>query len=183
MTENERSLARDARRALLAVRLVDGGRILIPVREQRVVVLEHRLEAQLRELHAVVHRNDDAQRRRHGVRTCVGRLGATDNGRGPSPRGQEIEVEVDDQVASTRRWVHPRWFGAVDVVDRVRWQLQGGPLPGPVGAVRLVAHPSVTRVLEKQNDWLDRLARQVGGAVTLRSDPKLAMSAGHAERT
>lgn len=49
-----------------------------------------------------------------------------------------VEVEVDGVVASTRRWVHPRWFGAVDVVDRVRWQLQGGPLPGPVGGVRLV---------------------------------------------
>lgn len=49
-----------------------------------------------------------------------------------------VEVDVDDVVASSRRWVHPRWFGAVDIVDRVRWQLQGGPLPGPVGAVRLV---------------------------------------------
>ena len=51
-----------------------------------------------------------------------------------------------------------------------------------IGAIRLVAHPSVTRVLEEQGDWLDRLARQIGGPVTLRSDPKLAMSAGHAER-
>jgi protein ImuB len=49
-----------------------------------------------------------------------------------------VEVEVDDAVVATRRWVHPRWFGAVDVVDRVRWQLQGGPLPGPVGVVRLL---------------------------------------------
>lgn len=49
-----------------------------------------------------------------------------------------VEVEVDGVVASMRRWVHPRWFGATDVVDRVRWQLQGGPLPGPVGGVRLV---------------------------------------------
>ncbi len=49
-----------------------------------------------------------------------------------------IEIEVDGVVASTRRWAHPRWFGAVDVVDRVRWQLQGTVLPGPVGGVRLV---------------------------------------------
>ncbi|ALX04439.1 DNA polymerase Y family protein [Aeromicrobium erythreum] len=49
-----------------------------------------------------------------------------------------IEVEVDGVVASTRRWAHPRWFGAVDVVNRVRWQLQGTVLPGPVGGVRLV---------------------------------------------
>ena len=51
-----------------------------------------------------------------------------------------------------------------------------------IGAIRLAAHPSVVRVLEAQRGWLDRLAQQVGGAVTLRSDPKLAMSAGHAER-
>ena len=27
---------------------------------------------------------------------------------------------------SQRSWLHPRWFTAADVVDRVRWQLQGG---------------------------------------------------------
>ena len=52
-----------------------------------------------------------------------------------------------------------------------------------IGATRLVANPSVVRVLEGQADWLDRLARQVGGAVTLRADPSLAMSAGYAECT
>ena len=51
-----------------------------------------------------------------------------------------------------------------------------------IGAVRLVAHPSVARALEGQPDWLDRLARQVGGAVTLRAEPALAMSGGHAEQ-
>lgn len=50
-----------------------------------------------------------------------------------------------------------------------------------IGAVRLAAHPAVVRVLEGRPDWLDRLARQVGGSVTLRADPALAMSAGHAE--
>ena len=51
-----------------------------------------------------------------------------------------------------------------------------------IGATRLVAHPSVARALEERPGWLDRLARQVGGAVTLRSDRSLAMSVGHAER-
>lgn len=54
-----------------------------------------------------------------------------------------VEVQVDDVVVSWRRWVHPRWFGAVDIVDRVRWQLQGAAqqgalVRGPVGRVRLV---------------------------------------------
>jgi hypothetical protein len=49
------------------------------------------------------------------------------------------------------------------------------------GARRLAAHPAVIAVLERHPDWLDALARQVGGAVGLRADPSLAMSAGHAE--
>jgi ribonuclease G len=51
-----------------------------------------------------------------------------------------------------------------------------------IGAVRLAAHPSVARALEEHPGWLERLARRVGGAVTLRSDRSLAISAGHAER-
>lgn len=50
------------------------------------------------------------------------------------------------------------------------------------GAVRLAAHPAVTAVLEGRPVWIEQLSRQIGGAVTLRSDPALAMSAGHAER-
>lgn len=52
---------------------------------------------------------------------------------------------------------------------------------GEVGAIRLAAHPAVIAVLEANSNWIERLARQVGGAVTLRSDASLAMSAGHAE--
>jgi len=51
-----------------------------------------------------------------------------------------------------------------------------------IGAIRVAAHPSVIAVLSGHRDWLDQLARQVGGAVTLRSDPSLAISGGHAER-
>ena len=51
-----------------------------------------------------------------------------------------------------------------------------------VGAIRLVAHPAVVAVLDGQSGWVDRLSRAVGGNVTLRSDARLAMSAGHAER-
>jgi ribonuclease G len=49
------------------------------------------------------------------------------------------------------------------------------------GPRRLVAHPKVIAVLERNPGWLDALARQLGGAVTLRSDPSLAISAGDAE--
>ena len=49
------------------------------------------------------------------------------------------------------------------------------------GPRRLVAHPAVIAVLERNAAWSDALARQLGGTVTLRSDPALAISAGHDE--
>ncbi|GAA1783459.1 DNA polymerase Y family protein [Agromyces lapidis] len=41
-----------------------------------------------------------------------------------------IRVELDDERGghSARSWLHPRWFTPADVVDRVRWQLQGAGL-------------------------------------------------------
>jgi hypothetical protein len=51
------------------------------------------------------------------------------------------------------------------------------------GAIRLAAHPAVTVVLESHPDWLAALARQIGGAVGLRPDPRLTISGGHAENS
>jgi protein ImuB len=53
----------------------------------------------------------------------------------------EIETELGDY--SERTWLHPRSFTASDVVDRVRWQLQGSAevdrgLRSGVSAVRIV---------------------------------------------
>jgi hypothetical protein len=50
-----------------------------------------------------------------------------------------------------------------------------------IGPTRLAAHPRVIAVLERHAEWLDVLSRQIGGPVTLRSDPSLLISAGHAE--
>jgi hypothetical protein len=52
----------------------------------------------------------------------------------------------------------------------------------PAGPKKIVAHPTVIAVLEKRPDWLDSLARQVGGPVGLRADPSLPMSGGYAEK-
>ena len=52
----------------------------------------------------------------------------------------------------------------------------------PAGAKRLAAHPAVIAMLDAKPDWLDALARQFGGTVGLRADPKLPMSGGYAER-
>jgi hypothetical protein len=51
---------------------------------------------------------------------------------------------------------------------------------GP-GAIRLVANPAVIALLDKRNDWIAALARQVGGQIGLRAEPKLPMSGGYAE--
>ena len=84
-----------------------------------------------------------------------------------------IEVDCDGTLASSRRWLHPRWFSAADIVDRLRWQLQGsaggvnhgGGIAAPVDTVRLV--PEVAEPLAEHADSLfgggpdDRVARGV----------------------
>ncbi len=77
-----------------------------------------------------------------------------------------VEVDADGVLASSREWRHPRWFGAVDVVDRVRWQLAvPGSVGSPVETVRLV--PAVAEPLADHADTLfgsgpdDRVARGV----------------------
>lgn len=56
-----------------------------------------------------------------------------------------IRVELDDERGgrSSRSWLHPRWFTPADVVDRVRWQLQGAGtadsgLASPITALRVI---------------------------------------------
>jgi hypothetical protein len=46
----------------------------------------------------------------------------------------------------------------------------------------LAVHPAIAGLFEQNQEWLQQLSKQVGGAVTLRADPSIAMSAGHAER-
>jgi protein ImuB len=54
-----------------------------------------------------------------------------------------IEITDDRGLTLDRTWAHPRWFDAADVIDRVRWQLQGGTDPtglqAPVTRVSLEA--------------------------------------------
>jgi len=48
-----------------------------------------------------------------------------------------VELIGDRGEASERVWLHPRSFSAAEVVDRVRWQLQGAELRSPVTRVRI----------------------------------------------
>lgn len=54
-----------------------------------------------------------------------------------------LEIDTENGEFSDRVWLHPRSFTAADVVDRIRWQLQGGSgsgegLRSPVIRVRIV---------------------------------------------
>ena len=47
-----------------------------------------------------------------------------------------IRVRIDsEQSVSERVWLHPRWFTAADVIDRVRWQVQPSSTGSGLGAV------------------------------------------------
>jgi hypothetical protein len=48
--------------------------------------------------------------------------------------------------------------------------------------VQLASHPAVHAVFEANPAWIEALARQVGGPVSLRSDARLTISGGHAEK-
>ncbi|GAA4375310.1 DNA polymerase Y family protein [Agromyces bauzanensis] len=56
-----------------------------------------------------------------------------------------LRIELDDERGghSSRSWLHPRWFTPADVVDRIRWQLQGAGsadagLASPIVRLRVI---------------------------------------------
>jgi protein ImuB len=57
--------------------------------------------------------------------------------------GIRIDIESDSGEVSGRSWLHPRSFTASEVVDRVRWQLQGGAAETGLssGITRVVVTP------------------------------------------
>ena len=63
-----------------------------------------------------------------------------------------IEVDTENGWHHGRRWAHPRWFGAGDIIDRLRWQLQADSPPDPVCSVRLV--PDEVESVGTQSDGL-----------------------------
>lgn len=50
----------------------------------------------------------------------------------------------------------------------------------PPGPKLIVAHPSLSAVLAEKPAWLDQLAGQIGGAISLRADPSLPISGAYA---
>ncbi|QIL01709.1 ribonuclease [Sphingomonas sinipercae] len=85
------------------------------------------------------------------------------------------------QVVRPRR--HPSLFelaqerASFEARALLRQAAMGGP-----GSKRLVAHPAVAALLERNPAWLEQLARQIGGTVSLRAEPSLAISGAYAEQ-
>jgi protein ImuB len=48
----------------------------------------------------------------------------------------EGQSEAGPGAGSSRTWLHPRWFSAADLVDRLHWQLQGATTGKSAGDVR-----------------------------------------------
>ena len=68
-----------------------------------------------------------------------------------------LEVETEDGPASARRWLHPRWFTAVDLIDRLHWQLVGslrvGDVRSAVSRVRLVPEEVAAESVHADGLW------------------------------
>ncbi|GAB2459130.1 DNA polymerase Y family protein [Nocardioides hungaricus] len=71
----------------------------------------------------------------------------------------EARCEGLSGAASSRVWLHPRWFTAVDLVDRLHWQLQGGSTTGwrdvraPVDRVSLTPITVVPDAVHADGLW------------------------------
>jgi ribonuclease G len=130
--------------------------------------------------------------RRLGIGGSIGIDLPTVAGRAPR---QAAATAIDEHLPQPFERTAVNGFGFVQIVrPRTRpslleiWSdaaearalLRRAALSGS-GPRRLVAHPRVIVVLDQNAAWLDALARQVGGSVSLRPDPSLPISAGHAE--
>ena len=114
---------------------------------------------------------------------------------GKAPR-QAAAAAIDDNLSQPFERTAVNGFGFVQIVrprsraslleiwsDRAAAEARALLRRASLGSGprQLAAHPRVIVVLEQDSAWLDALARQVGGAVSLRGDPLLPISAGHAE--
>ncbi|WP_395692901.1 DNA polymerase Y family protein [Nocardioides sp.] len=70
----------------------------------------------------------------------------------------EARCEGEVEPASSRLWLHPRWFTAADLVDRLHWQLQGalgrsGEVRAPVDRVTFVPVTVVPDAVHADGLW------------------------------
>lgn len=67
-----------------------------------------------------------------------------------------VEIGIEDVGVRERSWLHPRWFTASDIVDRVRWQIQGnGRTEGLEAAVeRIRVEPESVDAMSRHEQGL-----------------------------
>ena len=130
--------------------------------------------------------------RRHGIGGSIGIDLPTDGGKGARHAAAEA---IDASLPQPFERTAVNGFGFVQIVrPRRHASLFELALNRPAfearallrlasrqtGKIELVIHPVVIKAILP--DWVDQLARQIGGAVTLRSDPSLGIAGGHAVR-
>jgi hypothetical protein len=131
--------------------------------------------------------------RRHGIGGSIGIDLPTVAGKAPR---QAAAAAVDEVLPQPFERTAVNGFGFLQIVrprlrpslfelaaDRAAFEARAllRLAEREVGAIRLAAHPAVIAELNRHPGWLDQLSRRTGGLVTLRGDPSLSMSAGHAE--
>lgn len=108
---------------------------------------------------------DNAESVAFSLRTTAERFVTDLAGHGLVCTAVRIEVDSGGILVSARSWLHPRWFGATDLVDRLRWQLGAAQIPHGVEEVRLV--PEMVEPLSDHADSLfggaadDRVVRGI----------------------
>ena len=131
---------------------------------------------------------------RHGIAGSIGIDLPTISGK---PERQAIGAAVDTILPQPFERTAVNGFGFLQIVrpraraslfelatDRATFEaralLRRAAL-GQKGTTTLAAHPAVIGVLEQHREWIEQLSRQVGGAVTLRSDAALPMHGAYAQ--
>ena len=130
--------------------------------------------------------------RRHGIGGSIGIDLPTDGGKAAR---QAAADAIDASLPQPFERTAVNGFGFVQIVrsrhhaslfelalDRPAFEARAllRSAARQMGMIELVAHPAVIKAILP--DWVDQLARQIGGAVTLRSDPSLGIAGGHAVR-
>ena len=131
---------------------------------------------------------------RHGVGGSIGIDFPTISGK---EQRQEVGAVIDANLHQPFERTAMNGFGFIQIVrprawasmfelasDRAAFEaraLMRRAAMAHVGSMRLVAHPFVIQALDGNPRHLEALARQVGGSVTLRSEPSLPIHGGYAE--
>ncbi|PFG31121.1 DNA polymerase Y family protein [Paramicrobacterium agarici] len=85
--------------------------------------------------------------------------------------GIRVELRDENGRVGERTWLHPRFFRAADILDRVRWQTQGAQtgaaaLAAPVSAVRITVVGLDDRANYVAGLWGDSADQRVHNSIT-----------------